>query len=290
MACALFLAAAVPPLGCPPAGADGITVMLDGKVLSFDTDPQIIGGRTMVPMRGIFEPLGFTVTWRADTREIIGIRGSLTITLQIDNPTALVGTEKVSLDVPPQIYRGRTLVPLRFVADAAGTYVSWDGDRRVVRIETAPATPPSGTPIAQGDYDPSKQLVLDGKVNSGTLMEIVLEPGALTAPAHVSLYALSVTSYRLILGADPIASNLPGVAGFDGARIKAKYTTQTNATFMRRPVMLANGEMIDNKIYYGTDSNGNQTITTCVKVVERDTSLAVNEATDYQWQQMQIAY
>ncbi len=272
--------------GAETASADAITVLLNGKPLSFDTMPQIIEGRTMVPMRGIFEPLGFTVTWQPGTQTIIATRGSLTITLQVGQSTALVGVQQVTLDVPTQIFYGRTLVPLRFVAKAANTYVSWDPEHSTVRVSTiTPA--PTGPPTAEGEYNPGQQLVLDAKVTPATDMEVVLEPGALSAPADVSLYSISPYSYRLILGADPNGGYVPGFTGFDAALVKAKFM-EHNTLYLRRPVVLANGELIDNKIAYGTDSNGNETITSGVRVVERDTSLTVSEATDYQYEQMQI--
>jgi hypothetical protein len=37
------------------SASSGVTVILDGKTLSFDVPPQIMNGRTMVPLRAIFE-------------------------------------------------------------------------------------------------------------------------------------------------------------------------------------------------------------------------------------------
>jgi hypothetical protein len=282
-ACVLSLAASV-----RPAAANGISVLLDSNPVNFGvTQPQIVNGRTMVPLREIFEALGFTVNWQPDTQQITGIKGNLTIVLTVGSNTALVGQNQISLDVPPQVIQGRTMVPLRFIAESANTYVSWDGDNQIVRISTNSQRPPTGTPVAQGDYDPSKQLVLDAKVTQHTDMKIVLEPGALVNAAQVSLYALTANNYRLVLGADPIATNIPGVAGFDGALIKAKFI-ETGTLDIRRPVIEANGQMIYNEAIFGTDSNGNDTITACIKVAERDTSLAVSEATDQQWSQVQV--
>ena len=55
---------------------NGITVKLDDKQLTFDVPPQIIDGRTMVPMRKIFEELGASVDWNAETRTITSKKGS----------------------------------------------------------------------------------------------------------------------------------------------------------------------------------------------------------------------
>lgn len=43
------------------ASNDDIKVLVDGTELTFDVPPQIIDDYTMVPMRGIFEALGYDV-------------------------------------------------------------------------------------------------------------------------------------------------------------------------------------------------------------------------------------
>ena len=49
---------------------DNIKVILDGKTLEFDVQPQIIDERTLVPMRVIFEALGADVEWEEETQTI----------------------------------------------------------------------------------------------------------------------------------------------------------------------------------------------------------------------------
>lgn len=282
--CTLFLVA-----GARPAAAGNISVLLDGKPLNFDIMPQIVNGRLMVPMRNIFEPLGFTVTWQQETQSVNAIKNGLTVELKIGDSTAMDGTKQITLDSPPVVIDGRTLVPLRFVAEAAGDYVSWDGDNQIVRISTNPQTPPTGTPAAQGNYQPGQQLVLVDKVTTTAKIEIDMDADALTAPAQVSLYAVSASVFRLVLGAEPIVDNTPGIEGITGAHIVAKYI-ETGSIYMRRPVMEANGEMTDDTVYFSTDADGNNTITSCVKVAEQDTNLAVNDATDQQWSQVDAVY
>jgi len=66
-----------------------ITVIFDGEKLSFDSDPVIINGRTMVPMRKIFEELGATVGWDGNARRVEAVFDDGThILLYIDNPVA----------------------------------------------------------------------------------------------------------------------------------------------------------------------------------------------------------
>lgn len=43
---------------------------VNGWRYEFDASPRIINGRTMIPLRGLFEKLGFKVIWDKDTEEI----------------------------------------------------------------------------------------------------------------------------------------------------------------------------------------------------------------------------
>lgn len=57
------------------AATQSIIVELNGKPLEFDVEPLLINGRTMVPLRGIFESLGLKVEWDAKTQRIYSCNG-----------------------------------------------------------------------------------------------------------------------------------------------------------------------------------------------------------------------
>lgn len=56
------------------------------------------------------------------------------ITLQIGSNLASVGSETVELESPPVIEKGFTLVPLRFISEAFGASVYWNGALQVITI------------------------------------------------------------------------------------------------------------------------------------------------------------
>jgi hypothetical protein len=112
---------------CIPASAnEEVGVFLDGDLLEFDVQPQIINGRTMVPMRKIFESLGATVEWENSTQLIRAKRQDITVVMQINSPVMSVNGRNITLDVPPQLVNGRTLVPVRAVAESFDVNVVWD--------------------------------------------------------------------------------------------------------------------------------------------------------------------
>jgi hypothetical protein len=111
-----------------------IDVVLDGWVLEFDVPPAIIDGRTMVPMRAIFEALGANVEWNGATQTITATKDDIVVKAVIGNRTIDVNGSRTQMDVAPLIIGGRTLVPARFVSQAFGADVVWAAGSRTVFI------------------------------------------------------------------------------------------------------------------------------------------------------------
>lgn len=114
-----------------------IQVLIDGKQLQMDVPPVIQQGRTLVPLRAIFEALGATVEWNAEDKSILAVKGDLTLKLTIGSTTSIKNGAQVTLDVPPTVIGGRTLVPARFVSESLGATVEWDGTNRIVKVTSA---------------------------------------------------------------------------------------------------------------------------------------------------------
>mgnify|MGYP001271816542 FL=1 len=119
------------------SGAAEVKVYLDGNMLEFDQPPIIEDGRTLAPLRAIFEALGADVGWDGETSTVTAQKDQVEIELQIGSKAAYINNQPVELDVPGRIVNDRTLVPLRFVSEALGARVDWDGSARTVRITQA---------------------------------------------------------------------------------------------------------------------------------------------------------
>ncbi|PKM79361.1 MAG: hypothetical protein CVU88_06185 [Firmicutes bacterium HGW-Firmicutes-13] len=124
------------PAAAAQTSDEDIPVFLDGKQLEFDVPSRIENGRTLVPLRVIFEALGAVVQWNTQTRTVTAHREQVTVTLRIENKNAYRNNELVELEAPPVINNGRTLVPLRFVSEAFGAFVDWDKNTRTVTIKS----------------------------------------------------------------------------------------------------------------------------------------------------------
>jgi uncharacterized protein YkwD len=129
------------------AYASGITVTIDGQRVHFvDVQPAIVQDRTMVPMRGVFEHMGFDVGWNNDTSTATLSGAGTYITVRIGDAFITVNGSPQFPEVPPQIVAGRFMLPLRAVAEASGANVGWDGATRTVLITSPPTVGQVPTP------------------------------------------------------------------------------------------------------------------------------------------------
>jgi N-acetylmuramoyl-L-alanine amidase len=115
------------------SSAPEVSLRLEGRLLSSKgyIDQN---GRTLVPVRVVAEELGYTVEWQASARQVTVRNGGTEIRLWIGQRRAVVAGREVSLDTAPAIWSGRTLVPLRFVAENLGLTVGWDAAGRTVYL------------------------------------------------------------------------------------------------------------------------------------------------------------
>jgi hypothetical protein len=134
-----------------------VYVMLNGEYVdcaSYGQEATIVEGRTMVPLRAIFESLGATVEWNQETKTVSSVLGDTEISLTIGDSKLIKNGEEIALDVPALIMNGRTLVPVRAVSESFGVAVEWDKNTRTVILTQAekPLDEKPETP-AQDDAD-----------------------------------------------------------------------------------------------------------------------------------------
>ncbi len=117
------------------AGRKGVKVFVNGKKLTFDSEPFIENGRTMVPVRAIAEALGLEVDYKDGVVTITNPADGKTVVLRVGRAEAEVGGQRVALDAPARVVPpGRTVIPLRFVSENLGASVDWFEDGQVVAV------------------------------------------------------------------------------------------------------------------------------------------------------------
>lgn len=100
-------------------------------------DGIILNGRVMVPVRSVFEKLGYTVTWNKDTETALLVNNTNKITIRNGSSFIYVNAKAIKPDVPQMIINGSMYIPLRAVSEAISADVSWDNNNKTVYITTA---------------------------------------------------------------------------------------------------------------------------------------------------------
>jgi len=142
---------AAPPanFGSPPSGQIPILyndhhvyakpdVLKQGRVLA----ALVRGGTLLIPLRSMFEQMGATVSYAAGTKTVTVSKPGAEVKVTVGKPEVVINGESRPLDVPPMIYKGTVLVPVRVISEGMGAYVQWVPDQHVVVVRYIPPTPP----------------------------------------------------------------------------------------------------------------------------------------------------
>jgi len=103
------------------------------------TKPVIVAGRTLVPIRAVIEAFGGSVAWESSTRKVTVTLGKDSLDLWIDKPQASLNGTTLAIDaansaVVPVITNGRTMLPLRFVAESLGIDVQYEITTKMITL------------------------------------------------------------------------------------------------------------------------------------------------------------
>jgi Copper amine oxidase N-terminal domain len=149
----------VPPMdfGSPPSGEVPILfndhhvyanpdTLREGRVLA----ALVRDGTLMVPVRSMFEQMGATVSYDDSTKSVTATKPGSAVQVTLGKAEVVINGESRPLDVPPVMYRGALLVPIRVISEALGAYVQWVPEQHLAVVRYAPPTPvptPPPTPV-----------------------------------------------------------------------------------------------------------------------------------------------
>jgi hypothetical protein len=134
-------------------------------------------GVILVPLRSMFEQMGATVTYDNASKTVTAQKTGASVQVTLGKSEAVINGESRPLDVPPEIYKGVLVVPVRVMSEALGAYVQWVGDRRITVVRYIPPTPvptapPTPVPTAPPTLAPTptptpKPIVHRGFIQAG---------------------------------------------------------------------------------------------------------------------------
>lgn len=136
----IFIAAIIMLLSFSLVLAEGdINVSVNGNIIEFDNPPVIKDGRTLVPLRQIFEALNVDIEWDNNTKTVRAYYDNNIVSIPLNSTTAFIfrsdGTEeKITLDVPAQLINSSTFVPVRFIGESLGSKVNWNNETKTVEV------------------------------------------------------------------------------------------------------------------------------------------------------------
>jgi len=136
------------------------TMLVNGVSQTIDAPPEIVNGRTFVPLSALVAPLGGQVNYNPANQQVTIQLGASSIDLWIGNTSARVNAQTMTLDVAPYISNGRTMLPLGFVTQNLGCQVEWNGATQQVTIRYGTG---SATPSVSVNYSGVWEMTKDGE-------------------------------------------------------------------------------------------------------------------------------
>ena len=197
---------------CPVYADDSISIYLDNEEIQFRLEPQIINGRTLVPMRAVFEKLGATVKWIKETQTVISTKEDTKIALTINSDTMYVNDIPKTLDSPAILMNGNTFVPIRAISEAFGYTVTWNDVERSVFISTAETLL-----IKSVSFDSDGALKLTLSDDSSWILGLGIKSTAINEDGELIITYTNNEEVNLGSVKGPRGLSGSGSKGYDGA-------------------------------------------------------------------------
>lgn len=109
-------------------------MMVNNKEVAIKPAPQIIGGKTLVPLRAVADAFGAVVSWDADSKTASIILRDKTILITLDKDTAMINGNPAPIGSKAILLVGRVMVPFRFIAEALGAKVDYNGETKTITL------------------------------------------------------------------------------------------------------------------------------------------------------------
>lgn len=172
---------------------DEPVILVNGVEKKIDDEgavPVIIDDRTFLPVRAVVEAMGGAVEWDSGSETVTLTRKNSMVRLTIGSATAyLNGEAQMPLDAVPMILNGRTMLPIRFIAESFHFQIEWNGEKQrviitsgapvvaepttepMVPLPVAPVQPPAAEPAVRPGAPDETQITItvNGKRFTATL-------------------------------------------------------------------------------------------------------------------------
>lgn len=100
-----------------------------------ETVPKVVNGRTLIPIRAVIEAMGGTADYDVKEQKITLKKGNDTLQMRVGKTNIKLNDSTKTMDTAPVVLNGRTMVPVRFVAENFGYSVAWKAAEQTVVIQ-----------------------------------------------------------------------------------------------------------------------------------------------------------
>jgi hypothetical protein len=145
------------------AAVAAVAIFLNGHQVMLPTAAIQRGGTVLVPVKGVFDRLGASVSWDGQEKVVTVTAQDMRLSFTIGSTEADLNGQRIALGAAPEIQDGNTLVPLRLVATALGADIAWDQQHRRVYVQAVsrePVTAVTITDLVARPYDWLGRVVL----------------------------------------------------------------------------------------------------------------------------------
>ncbi|OPX91362.1 MAG: hypothetical protein A4E53_00707 [Pelotomaculum sp. PtaB.Bin104] len=130
-----------------PGDTKGISVFkigeskftVNGVEKTMDVAPYLKNDRTYMPLRFVANAAGVAdnnIMWNDADQSVILVKGDRVVKLVIGSTTLTMNGISFTMDVAPELVDpGRTMLPIRWVAQALGCEVTWDDATQSVTVQ-----------------------------------------------------------------------------------------------------------------------------------------------------------
>jgi len=113
------------------------TYKVGGVEMTMDVAPYVKDGRTFLPVRYVAQALGVAdanILWDNASQKVTLIKDGTVVQLTIGSNVLLLNGAAITMDVAPELTSDRTMLPIRFIAQAFGATVGWDEATQTVTL------------------------------------------------------------------------------------------------------------------------------------------------------------
>ena len=145
-----------------------VILFVNGVQIPISAPALVEGNTTWVPLRSVFQELGWSVGWDGATKSVkVTAPNHPDILIRSGDPRVQVGEEAIELDAAPRRRGAVTYIPASLLRTALGAELKWDNEEKALYIDAPPVNEPGPVKIEQITNNPpdwvNKKVVVSGE-------------------------------------------------------------------------------------------------------------------------------